>query len=486
MPCGECGSALVVLYGRPTCPPCKGIQLVPPSDAVAIIRSMLHERREELVRMAGEYDTGDLLLYAMALCEHQAQRLILHCKPPDLAAVNACVAMIKTVLGGRPAQGGRRCDDRGMAGLVEAFRGYSAVRDDESRLEAGTASMVKMAAYDPARPRGLRQADFPVLLNEEHEHVSSTLGKHGILTEPEAIKRVCEGRSDWSPADLGSRTATAAESAASALSHCASVFYVWFNANRHRAADFAVPDGGRTPIRASELREFAARFPSTSGSIACCGEIYFEGLARDQFGERCDSFAHNFVASADNPGAFPAFLRSNGEVIVARHFVEMCCDALIPVIDKREFDRLNLPRSRAYEGKAVPAHFERLGYEYRSNVKVKGVGEIDGIAVSDAEALVIEAKCWIAPRMAGGPMYRDRLTLKIRDAIDGTQHEIATGEVKQKYVPLRRKIDWVDRNRAGLKIKDGVPVRGMLVINAKPSVREYEGCEIRFVDDQMH
>lgn len=486
MPCGECGSVLVDVYGCPTCPPCEGIQLVPPSDAVAIIRSMLRERREELVRMAGEHDTGDLTLHALAHCEHQAQRLILHCKPPDLAAVNACVAMIKTVLRGRPVQGGRRCDDHGMAGLVEAFRSYAGARDDESRLEAGTASMIKMAAYDPARPRGLRPADFPVFRNEGHEHVSSTFTKHGILTEPEAIKRVCEGRSSWAPADLGSRTATAAESAASALNHCASVFYVWFNANRHRAADFAVPDGCKVPIRASELKEFAARFPSTSGSITCCGEMYFEGLARDQFGERYDSFAHNFVASADNPGAFPAFLRSNGEVIVARRFVEMCCDALIPVLDKQEFDRLNESRSKAYEAKAVPAHFEKLGYEYRANVKAKGVGEIDGIAVSDAEALVIEAKCWIAPKMAGGPRSRDHLTLKIKDGIDGTRHEIATGKVKRKHVPLRRKVDWVDRNRAGLKIKEGVPVRGMLVINAKPPVREYEGCEIRFVDDQMH
>ena len=156
----------------------------------------------------------------------------------------------------------------------------------------------------------------------------------------------------------------------------------------------------------------------------------------------------------------------------------------MPVLNKREFDLLNLRRSRAYEGRAVPEHFEKLGYEYRANIKVKGVGEIDGIAVSDTEALVIEAKCWIAPRMVGGPKYRERLTLKIKDAIDGTQHEIATGKVKQKHVPLRRKVDWADRNRADLKIKDGVPVRGMLVVNAEPPVREYGGCEIRFVDDR--
>ena len=484
MPCDKCGSSLIFLCNYPTCPSCGNIQLVPQDDAVRIAESMLNEHQEMLMGMASKYDTNDLLLHAFAHCDHQARRLILHNKPPDLMVMIACVAMIKMILNRPSTSRSRKGDDRGMSGLVEMFRAYSKERDNMAGLEAGTHSMIKMATYDLGNLRGLHCGDFPVCPNEGYKPILETLSKHGILTEPDAIKKINEGRSEWSPASAGSKKFTPNESGMSALSHSINTFYVWFNVNYYRARDFAVPDGNEACIQASELKKFIVK-SSSRETIARCNERDFEDSARSQFGKRYDNLARNFVMSLDNPDAFPLFLHVDDEVFITRNIGELYCDGLAAILDKREFDRLNMLLSETYENKVVPAYFEKRGYNYQANVKKKDM-QIDGIAVSKTEAYVIEAKCWLAQKLIGGPKYYERLIAKIKGAIDGTQHELATGEIKSKYVPLQRKIEWVSKNKAEFEIDDGVPIKGMLVINTKPPIREYRECEIKFVDDQMY
>ena len=92
----------------------------------------------------------------------------------------------------------------------------------------------------------------------------------------------------------------------------------------------------------------------------------------------------------------------------------------------------SMNRGKWYE-RRVQAHFEGLGFKYVLNVK-NGF-EIDGIAVSDATAYVIEAKCWASRPMIGASAHFCYLARKIRGAIDG----------KQERASLPHKVAWCAR-----------------------------------------
>lgn len=484
MPCPRCGSILVLIEGCPSCPSCERIRLVPLRDSLAILESILNERKKDLMDAIAGYDRSWVMQVAFALREHLAREFTLAYKPLNIAGMIACTAIIKEMLGYRRAFGTKRGDARLVAEMIRDFGAVLGTRDYLPYLRAGTYNMIHMARYDLANLSHLRLRDFLLYPNERHRPVSEAFTMHGILTGSAAAQKVGEMRRDWKPVKLGSKKIGSVVSTISTFYTTCSMLHVAFNVNRERQEYFALPDGAAgTHIMPLELKKFIASIPAFGTELTCYDASYFEYLTRDRFATRCKNFARNFVASLDNPGAFPMFLKMGGKVFTSHFFGELYCYALLPVLHKKEFDRETERRSLRYERTVVPEHFEKLGFEYTPNVRVKGMHEIDGIAVSGSRACVIEAKYWSSKALLGGPDYVQNLTLKVKGAIEGRQYERNARRVKRKGVPLPRKVGWVSRNRAQFGIADGAAVKGVLVTNTAPPMREYMGCRIVFVND---
>lgn len=483
MPCQRCGSVLVLIENIPSCPDCERIGLVPLRDSLAIMESILGERKKGLMDAIAVYDQNHVLRVAFAIREGLAREFTLSYAPLNIAGIVACTAIIKEMLGCRRALGGKNGDVGLVAEMIREFGAILGTRDYLHYLRAGTYNMIHMARYDPSSLGRLHLRDFPLYPNENHCPVSEAFTTHGILTGSAAAQRVEDMRKDWKPVELGSKRVTSVGATISAFYHVSSMLLVAFNTNRERRACFALPEGGGSRILPLELKKFIAGIPAFGEALACSRSPCFERRARAEFGARYGVFARDFVASRGNPCAFPLFLEAGGEVFTSHFFSDLYCYALLPVLHKKEFDKETEHRSKRYEREAVPRHFKRRGYEYTRNVRVKGVCEIDGIAVSSDRARVIEAKCWSSKALLGGPRYAQNLALKVKGAIEGRQYELNSGRVKRRGVPLPDKVAWVRRNRAKYGIKDGVPIEGVLVVNTAPPMREHMGCRVVFVND---
>lgn len=483
MSCPRCGSDLVFIEDCPSCPDCERIGLVPPRDSLAIMESILGERKRGIMDAIVEYDRNHVLLTAFTLRESLARRFTLSSAGLDIAGIVACTAMIREVLGCRRAFGGRRGDAGPVAEMIRDYGAVLGARDYLPYLRAGTYSMIRMARYDLSDPGRLRLRDFPLYPNEKHRPVSGAFAKHGILTGRAAAQKAGEARGGAKPAGLGSKRIASVASSMPALYPVCSILYAAFGTNRERQAHFALPDGAGTGIMPLDLKRLVAAVPAFDDQVACCDAPRLERLAKTRFAARSGGFARNFVASRGNPGAFPLFLEMAGRVFVSHFFGELYCYALMPVLHKREFDRETERRSLRYERTVVPAYYEQAGFAYTPNVRVKGLHEIDGIAVLRDRAYVIEAKCWSPKALLGGPDYVQNLTLKVKGAVEGLQYERGTGQAKRRGVPLPRKVEWVRQNRERLGIGDGTAVEGVLVTNTAPPMAEHMGCRIVFVDD---
>ena len=481
MPCAECGSELVIIEDFSTCPPCERIGLVPQDDSTRIAQSIMDDERRNFMRVAAAYDPNSILEVAFSLQELTVRNFLLRYGSLDLEDLIGATGIIKFLLQ-TPLPPARR-----QAGVVEAvrlIRSYAALlnaQDNLANLCAGTYSMIRMARYDLGNLRGLRASDFPLYPNERHAPVTAALAKHGIMTKAAASRKIWEMR-DLELAELGSQRLASLEQAIPLFYCGSSMLSVALGASRTRRKIFALPGGGSDSVTFLDLRRFIGGIPAFHGKVTWCDAPHFERMARDQFRDRHAAFARNFVAGRDNPGALPVFLKLGSRVYISSFFGELYCYAMLPVIHKRKFDLHTTRRGKAYE-RAVQDHYERRGFKYTPNVKEKGVHEIDGIAVSKDIAYVIEAKCWSSKPMISDPVYLATMERRIKDAIDGVQHECEAGKTKRRGVPLPRKVKWVSKRRRRFEIGEGTEVKGLLVVNTEPPVQEHSGCRVAFVDD---
>lgn len=481
MPCAECGSVLVIVEDSLTCPSCENIGLVPQPDSIRILQSILNERRRSLMHKAAAYDPDSILDRAFALREEAARGFILHYTVLDLEALIGGTAIIRALLqdpcppAGRPASSGE------AKRLIKSFATLLGAYDGLDSLRAGTYNMIHMGRYDLNNLRGLRASDFPLYPNEKHAPIMDTFARHGVVPKAEAARKIREAHS-VETVKLGSGRLTSPEHAISIFYHPISMLSVALAANRHRRELFSVPSGASALPTFLELRRFIGDVPAFHDGVTRCHASHFERVAMSRFGARYAAFACNLVAGRNNPGAFPLCLKIKDEALISHFFSDLYFYTLLPILHKKEFDLEAARRGHAYE-RTVQVHFEQRGFRYAPNVTKKGVLEIDGIAVSEEIAYVIEAKCWVPRLLIGDPAYLGNLAQRMRGAIDGVQHERRTGKAKQRGVPLSRKVEWVREHRKQFGIGEGVEVKGLLAVNTVPPIQEYNGCEIVLVDD---
>lgn len=481
MPCAKCGSDLVIVEDSPTCPSCERIGLVPHGDSVRIMESILIEGKENVMNAIKLYDPDSILMEAFVYREWLARDFAMRYTAIDLEAIIGTTAIVKELLQAQRSPG-RRASAYEAGCLIRSFSILLGAWDSLYGLRADTHRMIHMTRYDLANLRGLHPSDFPIYPTEKYAAILSTFAKHGIMTEAAAEQKIREERRNWTPTELGSNKISSLERTISTFYHVSSMLYMASTANRMRQETFSLPDSGGIPVTFLELKRLIADIHCSHGGVTWSHASQFERTARRRLGDRYDAFARNFVAGRDNPRAFPLFLKIGGRVYTSHFFGELYLYALLPVLHRREFDRETTRRGRAYE-RAVQVHFERRGFRYTQNVREKGLLEIDGIAVSKEIAYVIEAKCWSSKPLINDPAYLVNMEQRIRDAIDGVQHERKTGKTKRAGVPLPLKVEWVHRNRNLFGIGTGVEVKGLPVVNTASPVTKHGGCGVEFVDD---
>ena len=399
----------------------------------------------------------------------------------DLQALIGATAITRMILQRPRPPAGRPAGVDEAVRLIRSFAALLAAHDGLRSLRAGTYSMILTAGCDPCSLRSLRASDFSLCPNEGHAPVAGAFARHGIVTEAEAARRAAEMRAT-EPARLGSKRLVSLEQAIAVFYDAGARLSAALAANRARRDIFSLPRGAGALPPFLDLKRFTGDIPAFHDGVTSCRASRFERAARGRFGARYGAFARSLVAGRGNPGAFPLYLKVGDEVLVSHFFADLFFYALLPILHRKEFDLETARRGRAYE-RAVQAHFERRGFKYTPNVKVKGLHEIDGIAVSEEIAYIVEAKCWSPKPLIGDPAYLANLAQKMRGAIDGVQHERSAGKTKRRGVPLPRKVEWAGRHRDLCGIGAGAEVRGLLAVNTDPPLQEYNGCEIVLVDN---
>lgn len=352
MPCGRCRNILVAIGGSLSCPPCEGIEIVPPGEAARTLSDLARRTGRKLVARMRRYGGGEVLRAAFRKREMIARGFLLDLEPMDIRTVLGCNAVLGR-LGSGAESGGRRADPGRLLGLVQRLGSMLLRLEKVEELKAGTYSLLRAEKYSPD---GLASGDpcgFPLYPNERHVSAFAARSGLGMITQSQAARRGAPQDGDVHAA-LGTRKRlTVGETVKDYYHHAYTLADVFFGTPVRKKYG-APPKWNRLTIAPLRLKKFASSFGYDRGRITVCSAGRFEALARKEFGGRYPDFERDFVMSGGRPGAFPLFMRIGSRVHVSQFFGEFYSCALLTVMHKADFDRETERRSREYESEVVP------------------------------------------------------------------------------------------------------------------------------------
>jgi len=366
--------------------------------------------------------------------------------------------------------------------IIKVYSQLLNFEEDKSKLESKTWSMINLVNYDLDKLDELPLVDSIIVCpNEKYSRIMQTFAKHNIMPENVAEKKVKEGSKDFVPVERGSKKSKTSKETIERFYEMISMLYTAFLRSSVFSEAYRIPNE-KLDINPIDIKKLLGRYVISHENVTEIDYSLFKEDVVMIFKKDFQNIFTNFVLSEENLDAMPIFLRIDDRIFVSQAFGELYSYFLHAVVNKEEFDNETKRRSRIYEQKIVKKYFENHNFEYFNNFQIKNKMEIDGIAVSGKEVIVIEVKGWGSHKLLEEKTSKKILDREIKNAIDGIHVHQDTKTVKHK-VPIMKKVEWVSSNRNLFKIKNETPISGMLIINEVPSISKYNGCKVGFIDD---
>lgn len=302
-------------------------------------------------------------------------------------------------------------------------------------------------------------------------------------------KKAEEKLNEWSkeyvvPVKPGSRRSKTSQETIHRFYDLISEFYIALYRNRVYTDAFGLPDIKKIIIDPLDIQKFLGDYPIKEDGPSYREFHDFRAELIAKFGGKFKQFLDNFVLSSENLNVYPLFLKFDNIVLISQAYGEFFSYVLQAMLNKQLFNEETIKRSKEFESKIVKEEFEKLGCKkYFAKFTVKNKMEIDGIAIFNSIVYVIEVKGWGVRKLIEENTSKKILERDIRDAIEGYHFNFEKQRRERKGVSLTKKVEWVKDHKQRFSITSDNDIIGLLVIREQPTITEYNGCLVRFIDD---
>jgi hypothetical protein len=480
VPCGKCGSKIFYLYDDPLCQTCDKLRIVPNNDALTIINNFIDKYRTLLFGEIRHFNKNELLSLVFWEREKIIRDFYINYTPIDQEGLATCNLLLKRVIRMNDFINDRQISDPNS--IVEAYRTIVRLEYILEQVKVGNIALLLTATYDINNLMDLAIRDVIYCETEEYQKIKKIMEKFNVMPEEKAIKKMDTWRSELGHIIPGSKKSNNASETITRFFETISMWYTGLFSNKLYRSAFGLAQREEITIKPFSLKIFATSYEARANEVTRTTYPHFLQQSKKYFEKDSDQIIRHFVLSEEHPDANPLFLRLGDSVLVSPHFTEFFSYVLHAILDRDIFEKEVEKRSRVFESDIVRQEFEKQGFRYLPNQGIKNKMEIDGIAVSNLKAYVIEVKGWKAKDLIQDSYTREILEEEIRNAIDGLSFTRDSRNTRKK-VPLPQKVEWVKSHRGNLGISENADIIGMLVINREPVISEYKGCIIRYVDD---
>lgn len=482
MGCDRCDGSRIYLFDELICPKCDHLALVPYDDSLKIIKHIVKDVTDTLLNEVKDFQRNELLVGVLQERENHIRTFYSSYTGINLGKLAACNLLLKRTIQMSDFRGNKKIDKNIIQEIVETYTRITEHEEYLCGLEAKNYVMLKLKSYDINNLHNFSlKNDVLLCQTEEYGVILKFLEKYNVMPEEKANKKIDAWRPLLKPAVLGSKKSKDSQETITRFYETISNLYTGFFKNKVYFEAFGLSRIEKVAIDPFKLKKLATLHPLDS-NITVVGFDEFKKEVSDLFGNDADRVMKHFVLSNENSTANPLFLKLNNSILISQAFAELFSYVLCAILNRKIFDHETEKRSKIFESSIVRKEFEKDGYKYIPNYVVKGKMEIDGIAISDSSVFVIEVKGWKMKGFIEERESRERLERDIKNAIDGIHSTHSTGKTKRR-VSLPNKVEWVKNNQDIFGISKGAQIIGMLVINQEPTIKEYKGCIVRYLDD---
>ncbi|MCH7560108.1 MAG: NERD domain-containing protein [Thaumarchaeota archaeon] len=484
MTCEKCGHILFYLYDDLLCPKCEKLSIVPYSDSIKITEHFISYLNELIENELKNYSKYSLIITAFWEREKHIRNFNNNYGLLDLDPLLSYNLLMRRIIQMNNFSD-KKTNPEKIKKLIKTFGTFSRLEEFRQSLESRTWSLLYMKKYDLKRLDDLSLTDVHYCSNENYDRIERTFLKHNIVSKSKGEKLIQEWGMD---VDLNVKKFSRYLSPRETISifyELMSMLYVIFFKNKLYVEAFGFFDSNKSTINPITLKKIAESYPVHDDALSTAKLDEFTAFVITKLGGKYKEFFQNFVLSEENPSAIPLFFKFNDLILISQAFSNLFHYALLAFVHKNEFNDETERRSKIFELNIVKNHFENKGYRYITDYKIKNKMQIDGIAISDSQVYVIEVKGWSSKRLIEEKTTKNILERDIKNAIDGF-HFVRKSNKNRKTVSLPKKVNQIRTDRIKLKISENAKIEGMLVINESPTLNEYNGCKIVFVDDFLH
>lgn len=483
MPCKVCSHLLLRIEDdKLTCPKCESLRVAPYEDSLKITEHFISYLNLLIENELKKYSRLSIITNAFWEREKVIRSFQEHHTTINLELLLSCNLLIRRLFKLNEIPNKEEATSEKIPELIKTYGVFSRVEEFRQRLEAGTWSLLYMKKYDLTDLHKLALDDVHFCPNENYDRVSQMLSKHNIMSEEKAEENMKIWKQDFSPSIKKFSRYLSPRETISIFYEMISMFYVAFFRNKVYFEAFGVPDLSKLTIKPISIKKIVESYPFHNNALTAAKLDEFTSLLIAKLGGKYKQFLENFVISDDNPNAVPLFLKINDLVFISQAYTNLYHYVLVSLIHKEEFDDETKKRSKIFESNIVKEYFEKNNHRYIYDYKKKGKLQIDGIAISDSQTYVIEVKGWGSKRLIEERTSKEIIDRDIKNAVDGFHYVHKTNKNKAT-VSLPKKVNWVKEHKKELEISENSEVTGMLVINEPPTLSEYNGCKIMFIDD---
>ena len=485
MPCTECDSKLLFFKRDFICPNCRHLSIVSYDDSLQIIQHYIDRHKKIFEKIIEKYQKKELIKGIFWQREKQMIAFNEKYSILDSLTLSSSSVLIRNLFRSNMTFGNEIPDEPTLQKIISIYSSVLDFEEDKAKLMAKNWNMVNLIKYNLNNLDSMPLKDgIRLYENENYGRIRQTFSKHNIMSKKLANKKMKEWSKDYIPIEKGSKKIHSVDETIKTFYDLISMLYVAFLRSKICEKGFQIPhkDLKINPIDIRKLNgKFAmsGTFPSETSF-----QIFREELITIFKGKYKD-IVKNFVISEDNVLAMPLFIKFNETVILSQSFSELYCYFLHAIINEKEFNDETERRSKIFEQEIVKNYFENKNFRYVSNYTRKNKIEIDGIAISDNNIFVIEVKGWKARKLLEEETSKELLTREIKSAITGFKITNKNKQIKHKR-SLNEKVKWVSENRAFFRINKNASVTGLLIINESPTLQEYLGCKILFIDEMEY
>jgi len=491
MPCDRCGSILLLIDELWKCPKCNRLNIVNKDEALKISNYRIKLINNVFAGHFRKFQKDRLIAHIIWARENFSRSFFKEYQGLDLNKFLTLNLLIKRLMSQQNYKNEIEADQKLVNEIVDTFSRLVSLVNMHIQLANSFANMMHKPQLN-FREVDLEQlmADFRIVPNERFKPLLRTCRSHDVLTVTQAKEKIENYKREFKSLMLSkAHEPKKSYTIGGFVKHfypTIDQFYCSLLRNALFARTFDFANFGDNLLSPRRLMDLVNQFPMVEEAITVANIDDFLEKLQVYCSLPEERLKELFIFSENNQKPFPLFVRLENYIFVSHRTSYLIHILLMPIFHKEVFHKETEKRGIELEKKEVKSEFEKIGYKYYSDIKdkKKATLQIDGLAICDEVAYVVECKEWGIRPFYDHRKIHSQIERDLKGVVDGVKFSTMKGKLRtKKTVSLPEKIEFVKQNRNRWTLNPEIPIDGLIIIRDYPPISSYKGIKIISIDE---